>query len=60
MFNFHKWITFKIVDNFFVKHFVNFKNIFSFAPHLLNKRNTSTTNEFFLKLTFIFKCLKPS
>lgn len=39
---------FQIVDNFLVKHFVNSKNIFSFASHLLNKRNTSTTNEFLI------------
>ena len=41
---------FQPVDNFLVKHFVNSKNIRSFAPHLLNKRNTSTTNEFFNKI----------
>ena len=44
---------FQPVNNFSVKHFVNSKNLRSFAPHLLNKRNASTTNEF-------FKCIKPS
>ena len=51
---------FQPVDNFLVKHFVNSKNIRSFAPHLLNKRNTSTAKSFFNELILIITVEKQT